>query len=139
MIHHRPILFPLVVCALTVILAVGIAWIAPQNRSNRSSSAPSSTVQGVSEEDYQSAAKSVLAPFRKKYDGADNDIARLVLVEDALRDWLDIRVPSGEKDFHLETAFALNAMRDGLRGSGDGLEQALKRLDAAMASRTWMK
>ena len=94
---------------------------------------------GVSEEDYRLELKELMSAFRESYASAQDDLARLVLVEQTMNRLLTLRVPSNQKDLHLELAFALNRLREGLRGDAELREDGQERLERVLTEYPWLK
>jgi hypothetical protein len=128
--------FPAVVGILTVALAIFIAY-AVTHRAP--APAPAATASAVSDASYEAQMKGLLGSLDGSYPAAKNDTARLVLVQDALTQVLNVRVPEDQKTFHLEIATSLNQWEQGLRGDAAALAAARKRYADAEASATWLK
>lgn len=141
MIHRHPSFFPLVLGVLTVIL-VAFMIFAFSDRDREAPSVPitQERVEPVSEDAYRERMKELFVGFDGRYEAAEGDVARLVLVEDELRDLLAVKkIPAVFKDLHLELAFSLNLLRDGLRGSAEALVEGRTRLRAAIDGQEWLR
>ena len=132
--------FPYIVGALTIALAVFVAFaVTHRPQAPADSSSSPTQAERLSDASYQSEMKGILLSFDADYPKAKNDIARLVLVEATLNKVLSVRVPESDKAFHLEIAIALNEWREGLRGDAAALAAGKKRYADAEASATWLK
>jgi hypothetical protein len=136
MLYRHPTFFPLILALLTL----GLIGFMVVTFSNRSAGGPggSSEEAVVNEDEYRLKAKQTMAGFEATYEGAD-DLERLVFVEDALNALLALRVPAAYKDLHLELAFSLNLIREGLRAKSESRLEGERRLFELLSKEAWLK
>ncbi len=137
MLYRHPTFFPLILALLTL----GLIGFMAVTFSNRSARVPggSSEEAPVNEDAYRSKMQSIMTGFAGKYYGAPDDLQKLVLSENALNAMLALRVPATYKDFHLELAFSLNLMREGLREKSDAQIDGERRLSELLSKEAWLK
>lgn len=133
--HRRTSFYPLVIALVT--LALCIFMYATLSESDRKA-AEEPVVPAVTESDYRAQSRAVIAPFLAAYQSAPTDIAKLVAVEDALADLMDLTVPVAYKDVHFTLAVSLTLMRDGLRGEEGSLENGFAKLTEVVRDYPWL-
>lgn len=145
MFHQRRSFYPLVIAILT--LALGLLMFFALSQSTQSPTGPKSlgnsasqvsTTPAVTDADYRTNVRAVIAPFLVSYAVATNDGIKLGLVEDALAALMPITVTASHKDVHLGLAVSLSLMRDGLRGEAGSLETGYAKLTKIVASESWL-
>lgn len=133
--HWHPTFFPLALALLTLAL---IAFMVVAFSGGKASSLMANETPAVSDDAYQEQAKAVMVSFEAEYKAAD-DLAKLLLVEKTLNALLALRVPVSFKDLHLELAFSLNQMREGLRGDAKVRREGEAHLQKVLTDNPWLK
>lgn len=121
--HHRSFFLPILVL-LTVGLVVFMFFSLTDSRKTTEST-QQQTITPVSSQEYTSSIKKIGKKFVESYEAAENDIARLVLVESTLSELLALRVPADQKDIHLERAVILSQMQAALKAQDNEKAQKL--------------
>ena len=124
--HRRHSFFPLVLALLTLLLIVLMfyAFTGTQPTANR----VTSEVTPVSSQEYQQELRALIQSFIEQYGQKEDDILRLVLVEQTLQSLLSLRVPVEAKEMHLSIAVELNQMQQALREKSGAEKAAFERL-----------
>lgn len=133
--HWHPTFFPLALGLLTLAL---VAFMVVTFSGGKTSSLIANEPPTVSGDAYQEKAKEVMASFNVEYKAAD-DLAKLLLVEKTLNALLALRVPASFKDLHLELAFSLNQIREGLRGDVKARREGETHLQKVLTDNPWLK
>ncbi|MBI4714194.1 hypothetical protein HY771_03355 [Candidatus Uhrbacteria bacterium] len=114
--HHRTFFLPILIL-LTVGLVVFMFF--SLTDSFKPAEISQQFITPVSSQEYTNSIKTIGKKFEVSFGTAENDIARLVLVENTLSELLALRVPSEFKEIHLELAVALSQLQADLRSQKD--------------------
>jgi len=117
--HHRSFFLP-ALALLTVGLVVFMFF--SLTDSFKPPEFSQQVITPVSSQEYTNSIKTIGKKFVESYGIAENDIARLVLVEETLSELLALRVPAEFKEKHLELAVLLSQMQTELRSQKDTTE-----------------
>ncbi len=117
--HHRSFFLP-ILALLTVGLVVFMFY--SLTDSFKAPEFSKQVITSVSSQEYTNDIKSIGEKFVESYQVAENDIAKLVLVENTLSELLALRVPAEFKETHLEFAVLLSQMQTELRSQKDASE-----------------
>ena len=109
MFCHKKSFFPLVIVLLTC--ALGIFMFSVFSHQSNNSSA---VTFKISKSSYESSVKFITDDFTEKFGSTLDYVVKLTLVEKALTDLLQLRVPSEDKDIHLELVIGLNQLKEEL-------------------------
>lgn len=139
MFHRHKPFFPIVLALLSIGLITLIVFATRPGDSADESNTLFTQMTAPTEREYESGMKEALAPYFSDFDTAENDGARIVIVEEALSDVLDLRLPVVYKELHLDIAVALTMIQASLRGEGGDLAAGRARLDALSQTNSWMK
>ena len=134
MLHRHPTFFPLVLVFLTLGLVGFMVVMFAKPSSFGEKVSPT-----ISEDAYRLEMKEFMASFETRYQAASDDLKKVVLVENTLNKLLSIKVPETYKDLHLELAFSLNAIREGLREKSAALAEGEQRLKNLLAKESWLR
>jgi hypothetical protein len=117
--HHRSFFLP-ILALLTAGLVVFMFY--SLTDSNEVEKFTEEITSPVSSQEYTNSVKSIGKKFVESYEVAENDMAKLVLVENTISELLALRVPSEFKETHLELAVYLSQMQTELRSQKDTAE-----------------
>ncbi len=126
MFHKRHSFFPLVLALLTLGLIVFMfyAFTGKQSVSVRQTS----EVPPVSSQEYEKELSTLTKSFVEQYPQKEDELSRLVLVEQTLQSLLSLRVPVEAKEMHLNLAVELNQMQQALREKSGKEKEAFERI-----------
>jgi hypothetical protein len=110
--HHRSFFLP-ILGLLTVGLVVFMFY--SLTDSFKPPEFSQQVITPVSSQEYTNSIKTIGGKFVESYGVAENDIARLVIVENTLSELLALRVPVEFKEIHLELAVILSQMQTALK------------------------
>lgn len=118
MFCHKRSFFPWVLAMLTITLASFIY-------ASFVSRSPSTEITPVSRTAYESKAKSLMSSFLQSYEGAQDDLQKQSLIETTMNEVLSLRVPTEDKDAHLQFVLRLNQLKEELASKqvGTGLDK----------------
>ncbi len=137
-IHHRS-WFPFVLVGLTLSLLFLVAWVYRQS-SSPSAYVDEPSVPAVTEDEYQTAVKNVMAGFLTKLDGSTDDTSRLTVVQSTMDNVLALLVPGPRKDLHLELVMSLGLMRRGLSDEDPtAYAEGRRRLESVLVQYPWLR
>ncbi len=134
--------FPFLVIALTVLLAVTIVVY------DRQRNQPSPTVlindvllldddaDNVDVEKYYEDVRRSLVPIWEIVDGQGGDNGVIVNARNSL---LEMRVPLGDRDVHIQLVAALNTLEAGLRGDEEAFADAQIRFSDIKSKSVWIQ
>jgi hypothetical protein len=123
--HKRHSFFPLVLAMLTLGLFV-LMFYAFTGKQTINRVAQETTL--VSSQAYQKELGSLTDSFIKQYPKKEDDLSRLVLIEQTLASILSLRVPAEAKELHLNLAIELNQMQQALREKNGKEKEAFERI-----------
>lgn len=81
----------------------------------------------VSAQAYEKQWQQITQAFEEMYPNQSDDLARLVLTEQTIRELLELRVPAQQKDFHLSLVIELNQIAQALRARSGEASEAFAR------------
>jgi hypothetical protein len=124
--HKRHSFFPLILALLTLglILLMFYAFTGKQP----ASTSVSQEVTPISSQEYQKEFTTLITSFVEQYPQKEDDLSRLVLVEQTLSFLLSLRVPTEAKEQHLNMAVELNQMQQALREKSGKEKEAFERI-----------
>jgi hypothetical protein len=125
--------FLLFVLLLTVGLGAFIFF------SARSEPTPSGISTAPTQDQYRDAVRPIVANVQTAYPQAGTDAERGEILDGALAALLDVRVPTAEKDTHLELAVSLQLTRSGLTGDRRLADDGWERFLALVDKTDWLK
>jgi len=110
--HHRSFFLPILIL-LTIGLVVFMFF--SLTDSFKPPEFSQQVITPVSLQEYTNSIKTIGKKFVESYQVAENDMTKLVLVENTLSELLALRVPVEYKETHLELAVALSQMQTALK------------------------
>jgi hypothetical protein len=111
--HHRTYAFPITLIALTAALVVFV-WQAVAPSGQQDGYILQEEVKPVTVAEYEQALQNVMDGFELGYGQKSSEEDRAIYVEAVLEKVLALRVPSERKDVHLQLAFSLHRLGQGL-------------------------
>jgi len=127
--YHRHSFFPFVLAVLTLALVVFMFYAFTDTPLG--SSQPEQVLNPVSDEQYQKELRLLTTEFIDSYQKATDPSSRNVLVDQALSSLLALRVPSQNKELHLDLAIDLSQLRQD--------ESTFPRFVDRVSSQDWLK
>jgi hypothetical protein len=133
--------FPFLVIAMTFILAVTI--VVYDRQKNR----PPPIIHiddvlivkedsSIDNNQYYEDVRNILSPIWGIVDGQSDEISVIVIARNKL---IDMRVPSNERDTHVQLVAALNILEAGLRGEEDSFADAQIRFSDIKNNVVWIQ
>ncbi len=126
MFHKRHSFFPLMLAVLTLGLIVLMFYAFTQRQATPHRVAQEATP--VSAQEYNQELSTLTKSFIEQYSLKEDDLSRLVLVEQTLQSLLSLRVPVEAKEMHLNIAVDLNQMQQALREKNGKEAEAFERI-----------
>ncbi len=125
MFHQRHSFFPLVLAGLTLVLIIFMFYAFTEQ--GREPVSVMREPSPVSAQAYEKQWQQITQAFEEMYPNQSDDLARLVLTEQTIRELLELRVPAQQKDFHLSLVIELNQIAQALRARSGEASEAFAR------------
>jgi len=134
--NPRHSFFPLVVAALTVLLA-GLVYGSVQTPSPTPGSAQP-VVELVDAQAYRDSLIHIVRTFDERLTLAQDDQGKRLAAQTALSNLLALRVPAQFQDLHLALAVALSTMENALASGDQTIDEALAQIAGLEETYPWL-
>jgi len=137
--HRHTYAFPIILVVLTLGL-IFLLWQTVKPSSQEGNYlVQTETLEPVTVADYEQALQGVMDGFTLTYQQKGDDAERAVYVDGVLQNVLALRVPTEEKDLHLQIAFGLNRLSDGLTQGDEAMSaEGWNQLNTIFADNLWI-